>query len=62
MEMLSTLLNSTAFLTVVSGTLVFVFGQIFVEFVLKPIRRYKELRGKAASLLVFLLRVTEEKQ
>lgn len=53
MDWLCRLLESTTFLTVVSGTLVFVLGQIFIEFVLKPIRKFKELKADAAFCLRF---------
>ena len=43
----------TTFLTVISGSLVFVLGQLFIEFVLKPMRKYKELRAKVAYSLYF---------
>ena len=37
---------SEIFLTVISGVLVFVLGQLFNEYWLKPIQKYKELRAK----------------
>jgi len=43
----------TAVLTVFSGTVVFVSGQIFIEFCLKPIRKYKELKADTAFCLRF---------
>ena len=47
------LFASTTFLTVMSGTLVFVLGQIFIEFILRPIRKFKELKADAAFCLRF---------
>lgn len=41
-----------AFITVISGVLVYVFSELFSEFILKPIRSYKELRGRIAKHLV----------
>ncbi len=40
------------FITVISGVLVFVFGQLFIELFLKPLRRYKELKAKLSYILV----------
>lgn len=40
-------------LTVVSGVLVYIFGQLFDEYYLKPIREYKELKGKVAYVLTY---------
>ena len=53
MSWLCNFFGSTAVLTVLSGTVVFVFGQIFIEFFLKPIRKYKELKADAAFCLRF---------
>lgn len=39
-------------LTVLSGVLVFTIGQLFLEFVLRPIQDYKRLKAKVAKLLV----------
>lgn len=41
-------LSSEIFLTVISGVLVFVLGQLFNEYFLKPIQAYKQLRAKIA--------------
>ena len=51
MNWLCNLLGNTAFLTVITGTLVFVLGQFFLEFVLRPIRKYKELKAEVAFCL-----------
>ena len=40
-------------LTVVSGVLVYIFGQLFDEYYLKPIREYKKLKGKVAYVLTY---------
>lgn len=37
-------------ITVVSGVLVYVFSQLFTEFVLRPIQDYKRLKAKVATL------------
>ena len=39
-------------ITVITGVLVFVGGQLFLEFVLRPMQEYKELKGKVAKSLV----------
>lgn len=33
--------------TVISGVAVYVFSELFTEFVLRPIQEYKQLKGKA---------------
>lgn len=38
--------------TVISGVAVYVFSELFTEFVLRPIQEYKQLRGKVSKLLV----------
>ncbi len=43
--------TSNTFLTVISGVLVFVAGQLFNEYFLKPINDYKKLRSKIAYSL-----------
>lgn len=47
------LLSNTVFQTVVSGVMVFVLGQLFIEYVLKPLQHYKMLRAKAAYCITF---------
>ena len=47
------LLNSTIFQTVISGVLVFILGQLFIEYFLRPLQRYVQLRAKIAYYLVF---------
>lgn len=39
-------------ITIISGVLVFIGSELFAEFILKPIREYKTLRGKVAKYLV----------
>ena len=39
------------FITVISGVLVFILGQLFNEYFLKPIQDYKKLRAKIAYTL-----------
>lgn len=43
----------TIFFTVISGTLVFVLGQIFVEFVLRPTLEYRKLKRKVVYNLYY---------
>lgn len=40
------------FFTIFTGVLVFILGQIFLEFILRPIQEYKKLKGKVAKYLV----------
>lgn len=40
------------FFTIITGVLVFVFSQMFLEFVLRPIQEYKKLKGEVAKSLV----------
>ena len=47
-EVIQGVLTSEIFLTVISGVLVFVLGQLFNEYFLKPIQSYKQLRAKIA--------------
>lgn len=43
-------------ITVISGALVFILGQMFMEFVLRPIQEYKKLKAEIASKLVYYTR------
>ena len=45
------------FQTVVSGVLVFILGQFFLEFILKPKLKYKEVIGKIDNKLKFFANV-----
>lgn len=40
-------------ITVVSGVLVFILGQLFIEFILKPIQEFKDIRAKISWALVY---------
>lgn len=40
------------FYTIISGVVVFIISQLFVEFLLRPIQEYKRLRGKVSYSLV----------
>ena len=40
-------------LTVISGVLVFILGQLFIEYFLKPIQEYKQLRAKISYSLTY---------
>lgn len=51
LDLIKDILTSNTFLTVVSGVLVFVAGQLFNEYFLKPINDYKKLRSKIAYSL-----------
>lgn len=43
----------TVLSTVLSGVFVFILGQLFIEYVLHPIQKYKALKSKIAYLLVY---------
>ena len=43
---LDNLVRNDTFPTVISGTIVFILGQLFVEFYIRPLRSYKELKQK----------------
>ena len=47
------LLSNQTFLTIISGVAIFVLGQLFIEFYLKPLQRCKQLRAKAAYCLTY---------
>ena len=53
MNFIKELLTSNTFLTVISGVLVFLFGQLFNEYFLKPIQKYKNLRAQIAYALTY---------
>ena len=44
---------TTAFLTVISGALVFCLGQIVLKFFIEPIQKLDECRGKICDTLIF---------
>lgn len=39
--------------TVVSGVLVFILGQLFLELIIKPLQKYKEIKSEIAFSLVY---------
>ena len=43
---------ASAFVTVVSGVLVFVICEMFMEFLMRPIQEYKKLKAKVAKDLI----------
>lgn len=47
----------SVFGTIISGVLVFVLGQIFIEFYLQPKKELNELRGKISWALVYYANV-----
>jgi len=55
--MIKTILNSEVFLTVVSGTLVFVAGQTIQLFILEKIYKYKEILGRIDNRLKFYFKI-----
>lgn len=44
--------SNSIFWTIISGVLIFILGQIFVEAILKPHKRFKELKAKISYSLV----------
>ncbi len=52
-EIVKDVLSSDAFLTVVSGTFVFIISQLFVTYFLNPIKEFKELKAKISYTLIF---------
>ena len=55
--MIKIILNSEVFLTVVSGTLVFVVGQIIQLFILEKIYKYREILGRIDNRLKFYFQI-----
>lgn len=47
------IVTSNTFLTVISGVLVFIAGQLFNEYFLRPIQDYKKLRAKISYSLTY---------
>jgi len=47
----------TIFATVVSGTLIFVTGQIILKFIIEPIHKQKEIIGEIADALIYYANV-----
>lgn len=40
-------------ITVVSGVLVFILGELFIEFIMKPIQEFKDIRARISWALVY---------
>lgn len=57
MDVIKAVFSSTVFWTVISGVLVFVIGQLFVELFLKPLSRYNEIKAEIAYALVYYANV-----
>lgn len=53
MEYIKLLIKSNVFGTVISGVIVFIAGQLFIEYFLNPIQEYKKLKSKIAYSLVY---------
>ena len=51
--MLVRILQNETFLTVLSGVIVFVLGQIYLENVIRPNSRFRDLKAKIACDLIF---------
>lgn len=51
------MLTSPVFLTVVSGTAVYIIGQIFQKFFIEPIHELHKLRGEVADGLIYYANV-----
>lgn len=49
--------DNTVFVTVVSGVLIFVIGQLLSRFVLEPLAEWRKLRGEVAHALHFYANV-----
>lgn len=49
-------------ITVVSGALVFILGQLFIEFILKPIQEFKDIRARVAWALVYYANIYSNPQ
>jgi len=46
MSIIKELINNTTFLTVISGVLVFIISQYFLELIINPMREYKQIKSK----------------
>ena len=47
------LIQNTTFLTIISGVLVFILSQWFVEYIIKPLQEYKKIKSQIAYDLVY---------
>ena len=56
METIKSIITNSTFLTVISGVLVFILGQLFIECVLNPIKEYKKLKAEISYELVYYAR------
>lgn len=57
MNVLTAILTNTVFLTVISGVIVFVLSQLFMELLVKPLARYNSIKAKIAYNLVYFANV-----
>lgn len=53
MKAILEVLKSDCFLTVISGVIVFVISQLFIEYFLNPIKEYKKLKADIAYTLTY---------
>ena len=47
------LFENETFLTIISGVIIFVLSQWFVEYVIKPLQEYKKIKAKIAFDIVY---------
>jgi methyl-accepting chemotaxis protein len=57
MNALKTIFSNTVFLTVISGVIVFILSQLFMELLIKPLARYNAIKAKIAYNLVYYANV-----
>lgn len=57
MSVLKSIFSNTVFLTVISGVIVFVLSQLFMEQFIKPLARYNTIKAKIAYNLVYYANV-----
>ena len=57
MNALKTIFSNTVFLTVISGVIVFVLSQLFMELLIKPLAPYNAIKAKIAYNLVYYANV-----
>lgn len=53
MDIFTKIISNTAFVTVLSGVIVFIISQLFIELYIRPLARYNEIRAKIAYNLVY---------
>lgn len=58
-EAINITVNSSGgvFWTVLSGALVFILGQLFIELILQPMKRFKEIKAKISYSLIYYANV-----